>query len=60
MGGYESTILGKGIIGVKDVLDLAIKTGGTKHLIIEQESYQGQKPLDAMKQDLAVMKKWGY
>ncbi len=27
MGGYESTILGKGIIGVKDVLDLAIKTG---------------------------------
>ncbi len=60
MGGYESTVLGKGIIGVKKVLKLAKKTGGTKHFIIEQESYQGQKPLDAMKQDLAIMKKWGY
>ncbi len=60
MGGYESSVLGKGIIGVKQVLKLAKKTGGTKHFIIEQESYQGLKPLDAMKQDLAIMKKWGY
>jgi sugar phosphate isomerase/epimerase len=60
MGGYESTALGHGIIGVKEVLDLASSTGGTKHFIVEQESYQGIKPLDAVKIDLAIMKKWGY
>ena len=57
---YESTILGKGVLGVKAILDLAKKTGGTEHFIIEQESYQGQAPLDAVKQDLTIMKKWGY
>lgn len=61
MGGqYESTVLGKGIIPVKEVIDLGKKSGGTRHFIIEQESYQGQAPLDAVKEDLAVMKKWGY
>lgn len=57
---WESSVLGKGVIGTKAVVDEGVKTGGTKHLIIEQESYQGQKPLDAMKDDLAIMKKWGY
>lgn len=57
---YESTILGKGVIDVKSILALAKKSGGTKHFIIEQESYQGQDPMDAVKEDLAVMKKWGY
>ncbi|MFX1705395.1 Sugar phosphate isomerase/epimerase [Chitinophaga ginsengisegetis] len=61
MGGkYESTVLGKGIIPVKEVIDLGKKSGGTRHFIIEQESYQGQAPLDAVRDDLAVMKKWGY
>lgn len=61
MGGqYESTVLGKGIIPVKEVIDLGKKSGGTRHFIIEQESYQGQAPLDAVKEDLIVMKKWGY
>ncbi|HET7898366.1 MAG TPA: sugar phosphate isomerase/epimerase, partial [Flavisolibacter sp.] len=59
-GGYESTVLGKGVVNVKEILDLASKTGGTEHFIVEQESYQGQRPLDAVKEDLAVMKKWGY
>lgn len=59
-GNYESTVLGKGIIPVKEVIDLGKKSGGTKHFIIEQESYQGQAPLDAVRDDLAVMKKWGY
>ena len=59
-GGYESTVLGKGVVNVKEILDLAKKMGGTEHFIIEQESYQGQQPLDAVKTDLAVMKKWGY
>ncbi|MBB1283750.1 sugar phosphate isomerase/epimerase [Flavisolibacter sp. BT320] len=57
---YESTLLGKGVINVKEVLELGKKSGGTKHFIIEQESYQGQKPLDAMRENIAIMKKWGY
>ena len=57
---YESTVLGKGLINVKQVLDLAKKTGGTKHYIIEQESYQGKKPLDCVNEDLRIMKSWGY
>ena len=56
---YESTILGKGIIPVKEVIDLGRKWG-TKHFIIEQESYQGKTPLECMIENLAAMKKWGY
>jgi sugar phosphate isomerase/epimerase len=59
-GNYESTVLGKGIIPVRDVIELGRKSGGTRHFIIEQESYQGQAPLDAVRDDLKVMKKWGY
>ena len=58
--GYESAILGAGIIEVKKVLDEAIKTGGATDLIIEQESYQGKPPLDCVKEDLQIMKQWGY
>jgi sugar phosphate isomerase/epimerase len=57
---YESTVLGAGIIGVKDVIDFAKKTGGTSQFIIEQESYQDKTPLEAVKEDLKVMKNWGY
>ena len=61
MGGvFESTILGKGLVPVKEVIDLAKKSGGTLHFIIEQESYQGKTPLDCIKEDLAIMKQWGY
>ncbi len=60
MGGYESTILGKGILPVKEIVDAGKNKGGTKHFIIEQESYQGKTPLDSVKADLAMMKKWGY
>jgi sugar phosphate isomerase/epimerase len=61
MGGkYESTILGKGIIPVKEVMDLGRKSGGTMHFILEQESYQGKAPIDCMREDLAILKKWGY
>lgn len=56
---FESTILGKGIVPVKDVIDMGRKTG-TIHFIIEQESYQGKTPLECVKEDLAIMKKWGY
>jgi sugar phosphate isomerase/epimerase len=57
---YESTILGQGIVGTKQVTDLGKKSGGTHQFIIEQESYQGKTPLDCAREDLAVMKKWGY
>lgn len=61
MGGhYESAVLGTGVIGVKEVIDYARKSGGTIHFIIEQESYQGKLPLDCVKEDLDIMKKWGY
>ena len=57
---YESTILGAGIVGVKEVIDLGRKSGGTIHFIIEQESYQGKTPIACMKEDYEIMKKWGY
>jgi len=57
---YQSTVLGKGIIPVKEVIDLGRKSGGTTLFIIEQESYQGMKPVDCVKEDLAIMKSWGY
>ena len=57
---WESTILGKGEQLVKELIAEGLKTGGTKHLIIEQESYQGIAPLECVKQNLAVMKGWGY
>lgn len=59
-GNYESTILGKGIIPVKDIIDLGRKSGGTKHFIIEQESYQDKTPLECVKIDFDIMKGWGY
>ena len=57
---YESTILGKGIIPTKDAIDLGRKIGGTSVFIIEQEAYQNISPLQCTKEDLEVMKKWGY
>ncbi len=57
---YESTILGTGIVSIKEVVDLCRDSGGTIHFIIEQESYQGKTPLQCMKEDYDVMKKWGY
>ena len=57
---YESTILGKGILPVKEIIDLGRKSGGTTLFIIEQESYQGLNPVDCAKADLDTMKAWGY
>ncbi len=58
-GKFESTILGKGIVSVKDLIDLGRKSG-TLHFIVEQEAYQGRPPLDCVKEDLAIMRRWGY
>jgi sugar phosphate isomerase/epimerase len=56
---FESTILGVGVVPVKEIIDLGRKWG-TKHFIIEQESYQGKQPIECVKEDLTIMKKWGY
>ncbi len=58
--GYDSTVLGTGVVGVKAIIDEGKKSGGTTHFIIEQESYQNITPIESAKQDLAIMKKWGY
>jgi sugar phosphate isomerase/epimerase len=57
---YVSSILGEGIVDAKKVVDLATKIGGTTCYIIEQESYQNKTPMECVKTDLEIMKKWGY
>ena len=51
---FESTILGTGIVPVKQVIDIGRKSAGTIHFIIEQESYQGKTPLDSVKEDCGL------
>lgn len=58
--GYESTVLGKGILPVREIVDYGRDKAGITFFIIEQESYQGKTPLDSSREDLAVMKGWGY
>jgi sugar phosphate isomerase/epimerase len=57
---YESCILGKGIVNTENVVDLSTKIGGTTCYIIEQESYQNKTPMECVKEDLEIMRKWGY
>ena len=57
---FESAVLGKGIIPAKEAMELGRKIGGTTCFIIEQESYQNATPLQSVKEDLEVVKKWGY
>lgn len=57
---YESTIIGKGIVNAREVVDLATKIGGTRVYIIEQESYQGKTPMECVEENLRIMKEWGY
>ncbi len=56
---HDSTVLGKGVLDVKNVVALAVKNGSWL-LIIEQEAYQDETPMNCAKDDLAAMKKWGY
>lgn len=57
--GYESTILGEGLVGTREVTDMS-RDQGTWLFIIEQESYQGKTPLQCMKEDLEIINQWGY
>ncbi len=61
MGGdYESSILGEGLLPIKKIIDSFKKSGGTTEFIVEQESYQQKTPLEAVKKDFDIMKRWGY
>jgi sugar phosphate isomerase/epimerase len=60
MDGYDSTILGQGVMPVREIIKEARRIGGTSQFIIEQESYQGKDPFDCVKIDLQIMKKWGF
>jgi len=57
---YISTILGEGIVNAQKVVELASKVGGTRCYIIEQEAYGSKTPMESVKEDLAVMNKWGF
>jgi sugar phosphate isomerase/epimerase len=57
---YESCILGEGIADIRNVIDAAVRNGGTEVMIIEQEAYQGKAPMECVKENLQIMKDWGY
>lgn len=57
--GFESTLLGKGVVPVKDILAFC-SANGTRHIIIEQESYQQLQPLETCRINLQSLKDWGY
>jgi sugar phosphate isomerase/epimerase len=52
--GYESTILGQGVMDIKKITDMAHDMG-TELFIIEQESYQDKTPIECMKENLSVL-----
>ena len=57
--GYDSTIMGKGVVDPKGLCLLAKEVSGARHFIIEQESYQDKTPLECAKINLDIMKTWG-
>jgi sugar phosphate isomerase/epimerase len=57
--GYESTPLGTGLVDVKEAIDFA-RDFGTKYFIIEEAPSQNQTALDACKENLKIMKGWGF
>jgi sugar phosphate isomerase/epimerase len=59
-GNYESTILGNGVVGLKQVIELAKEAGGTQYFIVEQESYQDMTPIDCATKNFTVMQGWGF
>jgi sugar phosphate isomerase/epimerase len=59
-GKYESSVIGEGIADVRNVLSQIKETGGAQVVIIEQESYQGRTPMECVRENLAVIRNWGY
>jgi sugar phosphate isomerase/epimerase len=57
--GYQSTPLGTGLVGVKDAIDFA-RRSGTKYFIIEENRYHNKTALECAEENLKIMKQWGY
>jgi len=57
--GYQSTPLGTGLVGVKDAIDFA-RRSGTKYFIIEENGYHDKTALECAEENLKIMKQWGY
>ncbi len=57
--GFESTILGEGLVGAREVTDMAGDMG-TELFVIEQEAYQGRPPMECMQENLEIIRQWGY
>jgi sugar phosphate isomerase/epimerase len=57
--GYDSTVLGRGVLPVAEIIAAAAKEGGTTQFIVEQESYQDRDPLDCAREDLQFLQKCG-
>lgn len=56
---FESTVLGKGLLPMKEITDMA-RDSGTKLFVIEQEAYQGKTPMACMEENFKVLQEWGY
>jgi len=57
--GFESTMMGKGVLPMKEIIELAINSGTTL-FVIEQEAYQGKDPLLCMQENYDMMLEWKY
>ncbi len=57
---YESTVLGTGIVPVKEVIDYGPQDWHDPFLIMNRNRTRAKHALDSVKEDLAIMKKWGY
>jgi len=51
--------LGTGLVGVKDAIDFA-RRSGTKYFIIEENGYHDKTALECAEENLKIMKQWGY
>jgi len=58
--GYDSTVLGKGVMPVGEIVNAALRKGGTTEFIVEQESFQGKPAIEAVREDRAFMKQLGF
>ena len=59
-GKFESSLIGEGIADVRNVLGQIRDTGGARVVIIEQESYQGRTPMECARENLEILRNWGY
>lgn len=57
--GYDSTVLGRGEIPIKKILDAA-EEQGIKYYFIEQESYQDLTPMECAEKNFKQMKNWDF